>query len=116
MKYNVIITENFENEVKRLLKKYTSLKNELESLEQKLISHSPLGTPIGNNAYKIRIAVKSKGKGKSGGLRIITYLEVDFYIDDLTNIFLLSIFDKSETENITKEDLKRLIYHRTRKK
>lgn len=116
MKYEVIITENFENEAKRLLKKYASLKNELEELEQKLISRSIVGTPIGNNVFKIRIAVKSKGKGKRGGLRIITYLEIDLYIDELINIFLLSIFDKSETENITKEELKRLISGRLRKK
>ena len=109
MKYNIIATRNFEKEVKKLAKKYFSLKAELAQLEIDLLNNQPVGTPIGRNAYKIRLAVKSKGKGKSGGMRIITYLELDIFIVDLTNIYLLTIYDKSETENISKEELKRLI-------
>ena len=108
MNYNIITTDNFEKEAKRLKKKYISLKKDLQKLKTYLI-HQPHGIPLGNNAYKIRIAVKSKGKGKRGGLRVITYLEIDLLIVNLTNIFLLSIYDKSETENITKDELKRLI-------
>jgi len=115
MNYNIITTDNFENEAKRLIKKYASLKKELDALEN-VLSTQPLGTPIGSNAYKIRLAVKSKGKGKRGGLRVITYLEVDIIIADLTNIFLLSIYDKSETGNISKNEIKKLIGNRFHKK
>ena len=109
MKYKIIVTENFQKEVKKLLKKYTSLKNELNELEKNLSAGVINGTAIGAKAYKIRLAVKSKGKGKSGGLRVITYLELDLFVEEQTNIYLLSIHDKSETENITKTELYRII-------
>ncbi len=67
------------------------------------------GTPLGKGAYKIRLAVKSNGKGKSGGMRVISLVEVDIIIKDTTNIFLLSIYDKSEVETISSDELKRLI-------
>lgn len=116
MNYNCIITENFQKEARRLIQKYASLKGELEILHELLLQNPRIGVPIGQNAYKLRIAVKSKGRGKRAGLRVITYLEVDFFITDLTNIFLLSIFDKSETENITKQELTRLIVGGRKKK
>jgi mRNA-degrading endonuclease RelE of RelBE toxin-antitoxin system len=109
MNYRIILTDNFQKEAKRFLKKYPSLKNELAELNNLLLSNPQLGSPIGKNAFKIRLAVKSKGKGKSGGMRVITYLEVDFFIKDMTNIFLLSIYDKSETATISNKELRFLI-------
>ena len=39
------------------------------------LSENPiLGTSLGDNCYKVRVAIKSKGKGKSGGARVITYI------------------------------------------
>ncbi len=112
MNYRIIATRNFERKLKRLVKKFPSLKNDLKKLESNLSVNPKLGIPIGKNAYKIRLAVKSKARGKSGGMRIITYLELDLFIDDLTNIFLLSIYDKSETETIKDSELKILIENR----
>jgi hypothetical protein len=109
MNYRILVTRNFEKEAKRLVKKYISLKSELSELNNQLLLNPFLGTPIGSNAYKIRLAVKSKGKGKSGGMRVITLMEVDIFIKDTSNIFLLSIYDKSETANISSAELKRLI-------
>ena len=102
MNFECIVTGNFQNEAKRLVKKYASLKDELKVLEELLLKNPKTGTPIGRNAYKIRLSVKSKGKGKRGGMRVITYLEIDFIIMDLTKIFLLTIYDKSEIDYITK--------------
>ena len=62
------------------------------------------GTSIGNQCFKIRIAIASKGKGKSGGARVITYIQV---IDN--TVYLLSIYDKSDTENISNSDLAALL-------
>jgi len=109
MNYRIFVTRNFEKEAKKLLKKYASLKSELTELNKQLLLNPLQGTPLGRNAYKIRVAVKSKGKGKSGGLRIITLVEVDIIIKDTTNIFLLSIYDKSEVASISSDELKRLI-------
>lgn len=109
MKYRTLLTRNFEKEAKRFLKKYPSLKKELAELNAKLLVNPYTGISIGKGAFKIRLAVKSKGKGKSGGMRVITYLELDFVIHDLTNIFLLSLYDKSETSSISTDELNRLI-------
>lgn len=73
-----------------------------------------MGTSIGGNVYKIRLAVKSKGRGKSGGMRVITYVfEIEIVIEenpeqDIT-VFLLTIYDKSEQESVSEKDLKNLI-------
>lgn len=110
MKYEVITTENFIKEAKPLLKKYSSLKNELLELQQELLENPKMGTLITENVYKIRLAIKSKGKGKSGGARVITYLELDLKIEEeTTNIFLLTIYDKSDMENISKNEIDDLI-------
>lgn len=110
MKTEIVITNNFSNEVKKFLKKYKSLKSELRKLNNQLLENPRLGKPIGKNSYKVRLAVKSKGKGKSGGLRIITHLDINVHIDELTNtVFLLSVYDKSETDSISKNELARLL-------
>ena len=104
MKYKIIPTPKFKKEVKRLAKKYPSLKSDLYLFEKELSDNPRLGTGLGNNAFKIRLAIKSKRKGKSGGARIITYL-----IDKDFEIYLLTIYDKSEIEIIQDSVLKNLI-------
>ena len=60
--------------------------------------------PLGNNCYKIRMAISSKNKGKSGGSRVITFVKIS-----QTTVYLLSIYDKSEKENISDSELKELL-------
>lgn len=99
---NVIPTPQFKREAKPLLKKYLSLSSELRELEQQLKENAHLGDKITENTYKIRIAVKSKGKGKRGGLRVISYIILKIVAnDEIENIYLLAIYDKSEFENIS---------------
>ncbi len=104
MSYKVIAVSKFEKELKRLAKKYPSLKKEYIEVVKELKEKPNTGTPLGNNCFKIRLAIASKGKGKSGGARIITYV----FIEGST-VFLLTIFDKSEHENITDKELKNLL-------
>lgn len=86
------------------MKKFPSLKNELAILIHELRQNPTKGTEIGQNCFKIRLSIASKGKGKSGGARIITHL---VYIDE--TIFLLSIYNKSEIENLTDKEILELI-------
>jgi mRNA-degrading endonuclease RelE of RelBE toxin-antitoxin system len=104
MSYSVIPIEKFKKEAKRLVKKYPSLKKELAELNQLLISNPTVGTSLGNNAYKIRISIKSKGTGKVGGARVITYV-----VTENKEIFLLTIYDKSELDTIVDSTLRRII-------
>lgn len=110
MKTKIVITDNFEKETKRFLKKYRSLKSELNILYTELTTNPQTGTSIGNNARKIRLKVKNKGKGKRGGLRVISYLEAGVYFDEISNtLYLLSIYDKSETEAISEKEILMII-------
>ena len=104
MNYNIIPTHKFEKEIKRLIKKFPSLKKEYADLITKLKNNPTTGRPLGNDCYKIRIAIASKNKGKSGGARLITYV----VIDD-TGVFLLTIYDKYELDNIYDKELKAMI-------
>jgi len=78
MSVEIIITPYFERDAKKLLKKYRSLKGELEQLIDDLEANPRMGTQIRESVYKIRLAVKSKGKGKSGGMRIVTFVDIAF--------------------------------------
>jgi len=104
MNYSILPTHRFEKEIKRLIKKFPSLKNEYANLITELKTNPTSGMPLGNDCYKIRIAIASKNKGKSGGARVVTYV----VIED-TTVYLLTIFDKSEVANITDKDLKVMI-------
>jgi hypothetical protein len=103
MKFRVDSIKSFEREAQRLKRKFPSLKNELGQLIDDLESNPFQGTPLGRGFYKIRLAIKSKGKGKSGGARVVTFVKV---VDEV--VYLASIYDKSEKSDITIEELNRL--------
>ncbi len=104
MNCKVFSTLRFEKELKRLVKKFPSLKSEFAELINKLQQTPDTGTSLGNNCYTIRIKIASKGKGKSGGGRVITH----FYKKD-NSVFLLTIYDKSEKESVTQSEVKEII-------
>jgi hypothetical protein len=100
MSYKVSSIPLFDKQAKRLAKKYPSLKNDLAELIESLTHKPKQGKPLGNNFYKIRLAIASKGKGKSGGARVITYLKI---VE--SSVFLASIYDKSAKSTITNKEL-----------
>jgi mRNA-degrading endonuclease RelE of RelBE toxin-antitoxin system len=104
MNYNVVSIPPFDRQLKRLAKKYPSLKKEYSDLLDSLEENPEQGIPIGNGCFKIRLAIKSKGKGKRGGSRVIT----NIVIADRT-VFLLAIYDKAEKENLTNPELSELL-------
>ena len=104
MKYSVLTIPPFDKQLKRLAKKFPSLKAEFINLIEDLEENPKKGTSLGNNCFKIRLAITSKGRGKSGGARVITH----FYIKNKT-VFLLTIYDKSEQIDITDKELKELL-------
>lgn len=104
MSYNIKTLSKFDKNLKALLKKYPSLKVEFINLVKTLKENPLQGTQIGKNCYKIRIAIASKGKGKSGGARLITHIVVTEEI-----IYLLTIYDKSSKESISDKELIELL-------
>lgn len=104
MAYTIIATPVFRRELKRLVKKFPSLRAEYAQLIDRLEDKPEQGTPLGNNCYKIRLAIASKGKEKSGGARVITNIAITG-----TTVYLLTIYDKSEQSNISDKELKELL-------
>lgn len=104
MANKIHLTVFFIRKAKRFIKKYHSLPESLKQLEQDLLNNPKIGASYGSNIYKIRLADTSKGKGKSGGFRVITYLIEE--TAESTEIYLITIFDKSEEASIDKDDIK----------
>ena len=100
MSYNIIATQDFKKNFKRLYKKYPSLKTDLLELIENLEKDYKIGITLGNNLFKIRLAIESKNKGKSAGARVIY-----FFLSEENEIYLIHIFDKSQFENIPKTKL-----------
>ena len=97
---------SFEREAKRLNKRYKSFKSDLKVLMNELMSSSPsLGADLGGGLRKVRMAIKSKGTGKSGGARIITVVLAD--VED--GLGLLYIYDKSERSTLKGKELTDLL-------
>jgi hypothetical protein len=104
MSYKVKTIPYFDRQAKRLTRKFKSFKKELSELFDSLEVDPTQGTALGNDCYKIRVAIKSKGKGKSGGARAITYV-----IAVREHVYLLTVFDKSEKDNIPDKELQELL-------
>jgi len=98
------VTIEFEKSLKRLSKKYKSLKDDYIQFLNELEENPYIGDEIIENCRKARIAIKSKGKGKSGGGRIIFYYEI---VND--EIILLYIYDKNEMENVNDDFIRYLL-------
>ncbi len=104
MSYNILTIPEFDKNVKKLHKRYKSIKKDILDLIQELELNPRLGTLLCNNCYKIRIANSSVPTGKSKGFRVITY-----YLDQESNIYLLSIYSKSDQENIEDSEIIELL-------
>lgn len=104
MSYNVVVTDGFKKHAKSIAKKHRSLKSDLENLIESLEENPTQGEPLGKDCYKIRMAISSKGKGKSGGSREITCVK----IIDLT-AYLLTMYDKGDKESISDNELDDLL-------
>ncbi len=103
MSCDIKVTPEFIRAMKRLAKRYRSLLDDLKKLNVSLSENPLQGVELGNNLRKVRMAISSKGKGKSGGARGITYGIVVAETD--TELLLLTIYDKSERENISDGEL-----------
>ena len=100
MSCSVETIPNFDRELKKLAKKYPSLKKEVIELGNLLTDEPAKGAAIGKNCYKIRLSIKSK----SGGAKAITCV---ITVDE--RVLLLSVYDKSEKANIPDKLLAQLL-------
>ena len=107
MNYNIETSESFDKEAKRLLKHYASFAGAYNKLLEELSQNPQLGTDLGGGLRKIRMKITSKGKGKSGGARVISFTVILSAQDATLN--LLYIYDKSERTSISKKEIEELL-------
>ena len=107
MEVTIGYTAEFKKQMKRLSKKYPSLQTDYNHLLDELTENPFLGKDLGDGIRKIRMAITSKGKGKSGGARVITY---NVNVSSPTpHIDLLTIYDKSEISSVSDSYIRSLI-------
>lgn len=100
-------TEEFLRQAKRLAKRYRSLADDINALQYELRKNPELGVSLGGGKRKIRLGVQSKGKGKRGGLRVITLNIIVQTTDTCVN--LLTIYDKKEIPNVSEQYIDQII-------
>jgi len=103
MNFKIETIPRFEKDVKKLKKKFPKIKNDLTVLINKLLLNPAIGINLGENIFKIRFPNSSIPTGKSGGFRIITYYKTD----DI--LYLVTIYSKTEQDNILTEKLKKIV-------
>lgn len=108
MEVKILIGSEFKSQFKRLAKKYVSLKKDLITLQEELLANPELGTELFPNVRKVRIAITAKGKGKRGGGRVITFCMTK-QTEEVCEITLLTIYDKSEIESVSNDFIKYLL-------
>lgn len=101
----IVATRTFEKCAKSIAKKYKRFQTDYDNFVADLKKNPSLGTDLGSGLRKVRMAIQSKAKGKSGGCRVIT-LGI-FEKNDI--LFLTYIYDKSDTSNISVRTLKEIL-------
>ena len=102
--FEVWTIATFDRQLKVLAKRHASLKSDYAALLDDL-EHDPfMGAALGNACYKVRMAIASKGEGKSGGARVILHIMVHEH-----RVWLLSIYDKADIDNIPIREIKQLL-------
>ncbi len=108
MKVTFGYLDEFVRCAKALRKKYPSFESDYNAFLDELEKNPFSGESLGKHTYKNRMAIASKGKGKSGGARVITY-NLQQKSEDEVTITLMTIYDKSEIDNVPDAYLKSLV-------
>ena len=106
MKVTLYLHDEFKHQFRRLSKKYLSLTDDLEVFQEELMKNPFQGDNLGGGVRKIRMAIGSKGKGKSGGARVLT---LNVLVSSDTDVTLLTIYDKNEIDNVSDEYIRWLV-------
>lgn len=99
MKREVVQTKNFDEKIQKLLAKNKLLSNDFEEFKKKLIENPKQGDVISGTGGVRKTRLKSASKGKRGGFRVC-YLD----LEEKLILFLLSIYPKSEQEDLTSDE------------
>ena len=109
MSYSFDTLEDFDREARRLSKHYASFKKDLTELIKELAENPMMGVDLGNGFRKVRMRIRSKGKGKSGGARVITHTANVIVSENSGVLYLVDIYDKSVQESVEISKIRRLL-------
>lgn len=107
MNCKIEATPDFARDLKKLAKRYPSLKDDYRDFLDSLRKSPLQGEPLGKHLREVRFPIASKAKGKSGGARVITHTVL--VETDGADITLVTIYDKSDQASITDKELKKLM-------
>ncbi|SRR5258707_10936172 len=102
MAFNVVLTASFKKELKHIAKKHRQILTDITSLIEELSQTPDIGTDLGKNVYKIRLAISGSSKGKSGGARVITYIKIIAQTVVLAEIYLKNEYDTVNVDTVIK--------------
>lgn len=105
---SVRFADEFEKELYRLSKKYRHIRQDVEPIIRQLQEGKFVGNRLAGFSsevciYKVRVKNSNIKKGKSAGYRLIYLLESE------TSILLLTIYSKSEQEDITVNEIQSIV-------
>ena len=107
MNYEINYISSFAKELKRLGKKYRSMRQDYARLLEELHANPAAGVSLGRGVRKVRMAIASKNKGKSHGARVIIFT---YSVDEESGtIVLLFLYDKEERDTITSAEIDTLL-------
>ena len=109
MSYSFDTLEDFDREARRLSKHYASFKKDLTELIKELAENPMMGVDLGRGFRKVRMKIRSKGKGKSGGARVITHTANVIVSENSGVLYLVDIYDKSVQESVEISKIRRLL-------
>lgn len=98
MSYVISRHKEFDISIKRLLKRYRSLSDDYEDFIASLQKNPYQGAELSPGIRKIRMAIASKGRGKSGSARVITANAI--VAEHEGRIALLTIYDKEDASTV----------------
>ncbi len=99
-------TATFQRQLKRLARKYRHVRQDLDTITSQLQAGETPGDQFqgtGYTAYKARVRNTDALRGTSGGYRVI------YYIIDADDILMLTIYSKTEQEDVDTDTIVRLI-------
>lgn len=98
MNFDIIPTPDFERAFKALAKRHRSLKQDILDFTKSLQENPFQGDELSPGIRKIRMAIASKGRGKSGGARVITYTVLAAETEG--KVYLIDIYDKADYSTV----------------
>lgn len=102
----LFFTREFQEQIKRLAKRYSHIREDVEPVLAQLKAGDTPGDQIKgtkHRVYKVRIRNQDAQRGKSGGYRLIYYLRIE------TQVILLTLYSKSDQSDVETREIERIL-------